>query len=55
VFKYNANNVVAKIPNCAAAPKKSIFGIFKRGEKSIIAPIAINIKIGKISVNIPAL
>ncbi len=45
---------VAKIPNCAAAPKKIINGFLKRGVKSIIAPMAMNIRMGKSSVEIPA-
>ena len=50
-----AKSIVAKIPNCAAAPKKSIKGDDISGLKSIIAPTAMKIKTGKSSVAIPAL
>ena len=38
-----------KIPNCAAAPNNSIFGLDRRGPKSIIAPIPINKRRGSAS------
>ena len=46
---------VAKMPNCAAAPKKIIDGSLSRGEKSIIAPTAMKIRIGNSSLAMPAL
>ena len=50
-----AKSIVAKIPNWAAAPKKSIKGDDISGLKSIMAPTAMKIKTGKSSVAIPAL
>ncbi len=44
-----ATTIVAKIPNCAAAPNKNIFGLDNSGPKSIIAPIPINNRIGRAS------
>ena len=43
------------MPNCAAAPKRNIFGLESSGPKSIMAPMPINSKSGKSSVAIPAL
>ena len=37
-----ATTIAAKIPNCAAAPKRNSFGLDSSGQKSIIAPIPIN-------------
>ncbi len=37
---------VAKIPNCAAAPKSKSLGLESSGPKSIIAPIPMNSKSG---------
>jgi len=50
-----AITIVTKIPNWAAAPKRSIKGFFNKGVKSIIAPIAMKINRGNNSVSIPAL
>ncbi len=43
-----------KMPNWAAAPKKIMNGFLSSGVKSIIAPTAIKIRIGKSSVAMPA-
>ena len=39
---------VAKIPNCAAAPRISVFGLASKGPKSVIAPTPIKINNGAI-------
>ena len=58
-FKSNPSNTakakVKNIPNCAAAPNKSILGFESSGPKSIIAPIPINKRSGNNSFAIPAL
>jgi len=38
-----APNNVAKIPNCAAAPRSKVLGLAKSGPKSVIAPTPIKI------------
>jgi len=48
-----ATKMVKKIPNCAAAPNRSILGFDKSGAKSIIAPMPTNKSKGKASVAIP--
>ena len=37
---------VAKIPNCAAPPKRAVFGLAINGPKSVMAPTAIKINSG---------
>ena len=46
---------VKNMPNCAAAPKRNIFGLESKGPKSIIAPMPMNSSSGKSSVAMPAL
>ena len=48
-----APSSVEKIPNCAAAPNNIVLGFARRGPKSVIAPIPINTKSGKIPVSKP--
>jgi len=45
--------MVAKMPNCAAAPKNIMNGFLNNGPKSIIAPTAMKIRIGKSSLAMP--
>ena len=45
--------MVAKIPNWAAAPKKIIMGFLNSGPKSIIAPMAMKMRMGKSSFAMP--
>ena len=47
--RMDARTIVKKIPNCAAAPNKNIFGLESRGPKSIMAPIPINRRSGNAS------
>ena len=42
---------VMKMPNCAAAPKRRDFGFARSGEKSVIAPIPINTRGGRIPIS----
>ena len=44
--KPTAPSTVAKIPNCAAAPKKRVRGLANKGPKSVIAPTPIKIMSG---------
>ena len=44
---------VAKIPNCAAAPKNSVLGLASKGPKSVIAPTPIKIMSGKAPLSMP--
>ena len=53
--RYRAAIRVAKMPNCAAAPKNSMNGRLSRGAKSIIAPTAMKMRIGNNSFSMPAL
>ena len=46
---------VKKMPNCAAAPNNSIFGLESKGPKSIMAPMPMKSKSGNSSLRIPAL
>ena len=48
-----APNKVAKIPNCAAAPKNKVFGFAINAPKSVKAPTPIKIMSGKTPVSIP--
>ena len=41
--------IAKKMPNCAAAPKRSIFGFESSGPKSIIAPMPMNSSRGRAS------
>ena len=50
-----ATQKVRKMPNWAAAPKISSFGLVSSGPKSIMAPIPINRISGNSSLAIPAL
>ena len=43
-----APNNVAKIPNCAAAPRSNVLGFASSGPKSVIAPTPIKIINGAI-------
>ena len=45
----DARLIAKKIPNCAAAPKRNIYGWDSSGPKSIIAPIPIKSRIGRAS------
>src|SRR3989338_7684295 len=51
----SASNSVKKIPNCPAAPSRRILGFSSSGEKSVIAPIPMKIRMGNSSVMIPML
>ncbi len=57
-FRLKPNRVAAimvkKMPNWAAAPNSSSMGLRNRGLKSIMAPMAMKISSGKISVRMPA-
>ncbi len=44
-----ARNTVRKMPNWAAAPNRSIFGLDRSGPKSIMAPMPINSSSGMAS------
>ena len=44
-----APRYAAKIPNCAAAPRRKLFGLAINGPKSVIAPTPIKIRDGKIA------
>ena len=44
---------VAKIPNCAAAPRKSVLGLASKGPKSVMAPTPIKIISGNAPLSIP--
>jgi hypothetical protein len=46
--------MVTKMPNWAAAPKKIMDGFLNSGAKSIIAPTAMKMRMGKSSVSMPA-
>ena len=41
--------IAKKMPNCAAAPKRNIFGFESSGPKSIIAPMPMNSSSGSAS------
>ena len=43
-----ASRYAAKIPNCAAAPKRKLFGFAINGPKSVIAPTPRKIRDGRI-------
>jgi hypothetical protein len=40
-------------PSCDAAPRRKVFGLERRGPKSVIAPMPRKISGGKISSSIP--
>ena len=46
--------IAKKMPNCAAAPKRNIFGFESSGPKSIIAPMPMNKISGNSSLAMPA-
>ena len=46
LFNSKAPRTVAKIPNCAAAPRINVFGFASMGPKSVIAPTPIKITNG---------
>ncbi len=50
----SAINITAKMPNCPAAPTRTILGFESRGAKSVIAPIPMKSNNGKSSVSMPA-
>ena len=44
-----------KMPNCAAPPRRAIFGLAISGPKSVIAPTPMKIMIGNTPVSMPNL
>ncbi len=44
-----APKYAAKIPNCAAAPRRKLLGLAIRGPKSVMAPTPIKIREGRIA------
>ena len=42
-----------KMPNCAAPPRRAVFGFAISGPKSVIAPTPMKIMIGKTPVSMP--
>ena len=44
-----------KMPSCAAAPRRHVFGLAISGPKSVIAPTPMKIRIGKRPLSTPKL